>query len=195
MADQAEMTVRPFLTSATDESNPAFSPDGKTVAFSWDGEDGSNSDIYIKLVDAGDPLRLTTDPAPDVSPAWSPHGKFIAFRRRLSQDRLQILTVPALGGPERKLTEQRQLAGILTNYDALSWHPSGKSIAFDDAPDGELQGILSARPQFRTTAAADHFATRYGGRCFTGFFTGRQNTGFPPVPESLSWPPRTSGRE
>jgi hypothetical protein len=29
---------------------PAFSPDGKQVAFAWDGEKGDNFDIYVKLV-------------------------------------------------------------------------------------------------------------------------------------------------
>jgi WD40 repeat protein len=48
---------------------PAFSPDGKQVAFAWDGEKGDNFDIYVKLVDAGTPLRLTNNAAAEYSPA------------------------------------------------------------------------------------------------------------------------------
>jgi len=61
------------------ERFPTFSPDGRQVAFSWDGEKRDNYDIYVKLVDGGDPLRLTSDPANDMYPAWSPDGRFIAF--------------------------------------------------------------------------------------------------------------------
>jgi Tol biopolymer transport system component len=142
--EQAEMTVRPFLTSPTNENTPAFSPDGKTVAFSWDGEDGSNRDIYVKLVDAGNALRLTTDPAVDVFPAWSPDGRFIAFVRRVDANSMQIITVPALGGPERNMLPQaiRASAGASSSFSPISWHPNGKSIAFDAEPEGERPGIF-----------------------------------------------------
>jgi hypothetical protein len=53
------------------ETQPAFSPDGRQIAFVWDGSDENNADIYVKLIGAGEtPLRLTTDPAPDHSPVW-----------------------------------------------------------------------------------------------------------------------------
>ena len=44
------------------EQDPALSPDGKQVAFSWDGDAGGNLDLYVKLVDAGTPVRLTQTP-------------------------------------------------------------------------------------------------------------------------------------
>jgi len=58
-----------------EETDPAFSPDGRSVAFSWDGETGNNRDIYVIAVGAQTPVRLTQNPASDVSPAWSPDGK------------------------------------------------------------------------------------------------------------------------
>ena len=51
------------------ESSPALSSDGKQVAFVWNGEKQDNTDIYVKLMDAGNPLRLTQDPRPDTAPA------------------------------------------------------------------------------------------------------------------------------
>ena len=51
------------------ERNPTFSPDGRQVAFSWNGPQRDNFDIYVKLADGGDPLRLTNDPAQDELPA------------------------------------------------------------------------------------------------------------------------------
>jgi len=100
---------------------PAISPDGKQVAFAWDGEKEDNLDIYVKLVDAGTPLRLTSNPAPDYSPAWSPDARYIAFCRFIS-DYTEIWMIPALGGAERKLGESARCGG-------LSWSPDGRYLA------------------------------------------------------------------
>ena len=103
---------------------PAFSPDGKQVAFAWNGEKEDNFDIYVKLLDAGSPLRLTSNPADETNPAWSPDGRYIAFCRYVS-DRVEIWMVPALGGAERKLGESEECGG-------LSWSPDGKFLALVD---------------------------------------------------------------
>ncbi len=39
------------------ETQPAFSPDGKQIAFAWDGGEEKNSDIYVKLLDTADSCR------------------------------------------------------------------------------------------------------------------------------------------
>jgi Tol biopolymer transport system component len=58
---------------------------GRQVAFAWNGENEDNFDICLKLVGASDVRRITTDPAPDVNPAWSPDGRLIAFVRERPQ--------------------------------------------------------------------------------------------------------------
>jgi len=46
-----------------------------------DREDDNNADIYVKVIGADPPLRLTSHPQPDENPAWSPDGRWIAFKR------------------------------------------------------------------------------------------------------------------
>ena len=99
----APMSAVPLTSLSGWEGDPALSPDGSQLAFSWDGDGDERADIYVQLIGAGTPLRLTTDPADDRSPAWSPDGRHIAFLRSVSGGEQAIFTVPALGGPERKL--------------------------------------------------------------------------------------------
>jgi DNA-binding winged helix-turn-helix (wHTH) protein len=100
----------PLTTFRGMEGNPAVSPDGNHVAFTWNGEKQHNFDIYVMPIPSGVPVRLTSDPADDVSPAWSPDGRTIAFLRRVGGERGALLLVPAAGGPEHKLREIRDLA-------------------------------------------------------------------------------------
>ena len=78
----------PFTSSAGEKNEPAFSPDGNEVAFSWQGENNKDSNvhnIYVQLVGAGSALRITSAHASDRAPAWSPDGRFIAFERDAGQ--------------------------------------------------------------------------------------------------------------
>lgn len=120
----ATARIIPFTTFGAAD-HPAFSPDGNQIAFTWDGGSGDNLDIYVKLIGAGAPLRLTTDPAEDLSPAWSPDGRYIAFLRRSAIEN-GIFFVPALGGPERKLGKTEP------SRSRLAWSVDGKFLAIVD---------------------------------------------------------------
>jgi len=69
--------VIPLTTLTGSELHPAFSPDGRQVAFSWNGR--GNGDLYVKMIGDVEPLRLTSDPAHDWLPSWSPDGRWIAL--------------------------------------------------------------------------------------------------------------------
>ena len=75
----------------------AISPDGTTIAFSYKG------DLYTVPVDGGRAFQVTTNPAHDTQPVWSPDGQRIAF----ASDRLgsmDIYIVDKQGGVPSRLT-------------------------------------------------------------------------------------------
>ena len=57
--------------------NPAWSPNGKSIAFS--GMKNTQTDLYLLDVDSGDLTRLTDDAFSDFEPAWSPDAQALAF--------------------------------------------------------------------------------------------------------------------
>ncbi len=128
----------PLTSYVGDECCPSFSPDGSEVAFVWTGPKRDSQHIYVKFVDMETAVRLTNNAAPDGSPAWSPDGRYIAFLRDLG-DKLGVFLVPAIGGPERKLTEinswlEAAAEGwpVGESFATIAWHPDGKWLAFLD---------------------------------------------------------------
>jgi eukaryotic-like serine/threonine-protein kinase len=117
--------VVPFTGLSGYEDWAAFSPDGNQLAFTSSAGLGDAAHIYVKLIDAGNPLRLTNSTRFDFAPAWSPDDRYIAFARASDQG-CDVLSVPSLGGAERQLRHTH------TGCGELAWSPDGKLIALVD---------------------------------------------------------------
>ena len=123
----ADLDVVPLAVSLGDQFTPTFSPDGRQVAFTWNGESQDNFDIYLKLVSSSSPaLRLTTNKDVDYSPAWSPDGEWIAFCRGSDTRGGAIWVVPSLGGAERKIIELNALGNPWNR--AIAWSHDSKHL-------------------------------------------------------------------
>ena len=117
-----------FLFEASSMCCPDFSPDGRRIALSVNGE--------IVVVDAnGKGRRLVSGAGTNTSPSWSPDGRSIVFDSDRDDD-WEIFVVPARGGPVTQLTDND------VDDEWPDWSPDGQLIAFSRGDLLELEGSL-----------------------------------------------------
>jgi TolB protein len=86
--------------------DPAWSPNGQLLAFSWRRPSG-NFDIYIMDIVSRQLVELTRDAGRNERPSWAPDGRHIVFESTRNGTR-QIWTVLADGSQPKQLTYEGQ---------------------------------------------------------------------------------------
>jgi dipeptidyl aminopeptidase/acylaminoacyl peptidase len=106
-------------------AEPAVSPDGKWVAYSVSDVDlaknGRTTDVWLSSVDGSATRRMTTSPAADVSPAWSPDGQTLYFLSTRSGS-AQVWRIGVGGG------EAEQVTKLPVDVSGFKPFPDGKRL-------------------------------------------------------------------
>jgi Tol biopolymer transport system component len=129
-ASAAERAPRPLIVSTQGEGQPAYSPDGKRVAF-VSGRSGVPA-IWVSQSDGSDPGQLTRFDAHTGSPSWSPDGRQIAFDSVVAGN-WNLYVVDAEGGNPRRVTSDD------SDDTYSSWSRDGRSLYFSSRRTGSAQ--------------------------------------------------------
>lgn len=138
--DFQNLRIQPLTSQPGWEADPALSPDGESIAFTWN-DHPENPQIYVKRLDRGEAIKLTNSETGQIGAlAWSPDGRQVAFKRQLPGSGGAIHVVPVGGGAESTI-----LNLVNSNVtSAIDWSPDGERIVFSDQPPGSLQLVIYA---------------------------------------------------
>ena len=114
--------TRHTFTSEGRDFDPDLDADGHMLAFA-STRNAEHPDIYVKHVDGTAMTQLTSDPADDIQPRFSPDGQRIVFCSNRSGN-WDVWVVNRNGTGLTQLTRDR------TDEIAPCWHPDGKQIAY-----------------------------------------------------------------
>jgi hypothetical protein len=126
----AEAQARKFemgdMQKIVNVSNPAISPDGKSIAIivtrvNWD-DDRHDSQLVLVDIATGAQRQLTNIRKGLGSPQWSPTGDRLAFLAEAGEEKKaaeQIFVLPMNGG------EPRQVTSAFLGVEQFAWHPDG----------------------------------------------------------------------
>lgn len=135
VADADGENPREILNSPTELLSPAWSPDGRKIAYSRFVKD--HFVLYAQDIAAGTPEVLASYPGHNGAPAWSPDGKRIA----LVLSKLKITDAPnydiyVLDVQSKELT---RITENWANETEPTWSPDGKYIAYVSDRGGKPQ--------------------------------------------------------
>lgn len=123
------------------ESQPAISPDGKSVAFVWTREGAGAPAIWALAEGETTPRTLSRREGHYSSPAWSPDGRSVAYLRTgtASTDVL----IASLETGEEKLVASLAPPNYGLPSRFLDWSPDSKwmVVSHSDSPD-QVRGLL-----------------------------------------------------
>ncbi len=146
-------TVRQLTDDPADDATPAFSPDGKWIAYA--SKRSGNWDLYRISVDGGPSEQLTSSPDDELHPSFSPDGRRIVYCRSGSMSGQWELVLLDLDQPATPI--------IIGHGLFPDWSPGGNRIVYQRAREQgsryfgiwiiDLEGSEAKRPTQIVAAA------------------------------------------
>ena len=123
--------VPPFSLGGPDDYD--ISPDGKEVCYAMNADAvpavSTNADLFVVSIAGGEARKITSNPGADLSPRYSPDGKYIAWRAQTrpgyESDRFRLMVLERSLGRVTGLTES-----IDRWVNSFAWSPNSSSLFF-----------------------------------------------------------------
>ena len=123
--------------SQESEEQPAWSPDGRKIAFSRyfaEANQFGRSEMFVMNADGSDQRRLTQSKY-DLLPTWSPDGTKIAFWR------IDSTIMPSGQGVFVMNADGSDQRAVAPGFQGPAWSPDGLKLAVNDNGDVGTYGI------------------------------------------------------
>ena len=153
---------RPFIANLALAGDPAFSPDGRTLAY-VSGPDPMSRRLYTRSVGGGDPIQITHDAYNEASPSWSSDGTRIAYVAQKAGEPCRLLVSAVPAGATREVGRCNR-----AEVSALAWQPNSPFLYFvDQEPAANTIVRLDVETGNRTMIAERPSQARglFGLRC------------------------------
>jgi Tol biopolymer transport system component len=125
----------PFSFEPGGQGRPAWSPDGKAVAFTAGMKSYEPFQVFVRYLDAPVAIQLTHDPTSAVVLGWMPDGKRIVYQRGLT-----LWSVATVGGEPEPMPLPKDATPLM----ALA--PDGTAVAMVRPDDKGQTGIWTTSP-------------------------------------------------
>ena len=148
------------LAQLRDVADPQLAPDGTWVAYTVTRPDTAadkrDADVWMARTDGSQNLRITTSPASEAKPRFSPDGKYLSFvssRGEAEGGDAQLWLLNRAGGEAEKVTK---IKGSVADY---VWAPDGQRIALiiRDADPDSLTTVQKAKKKTAPPIVIDRF--------------------------------------
>ncbi len=152
--------VPPFSLGGPEDY--AISPESNEVAYAMNADadlaTSTNSDLYTVPIDGGESKKITSNPAADAEPVYSPDGKWLAYRAQArpgyESDRWQLVVLERATGKTRVLTDT-----LDRSVESIVWSPDATRLFFTAIDRGRtpLEMVSVNGGPFRTIISGPAF--------------------------------------